>query len=158
MLSTNLLVGSKRVVNKTQEGLANKNNNKQNSGQKNVAEPEDASAELDEEEAGDTKPQIDQAATVEQAYNNMSKMLGPEAMEKMSNDAHDLLNKQEKLMKSIEGMGPLMDNANKMLEKIDNMGINVGGMMEKMSGMKGMGLDSISSMFGGKKEASKSKK
>jgi hypothetical protein len=122
MIGTNLLMSIRRLPKEGFEG----NKKTDDTG---VAP---ASAAEDETEATGAKPKLDYASTVEKAYDNLDKLLGSDALMKMGEQTQHLAERQANLMKTMEGMAPLVQKAGTMLE-----GLNVGGMgdmMEKMMG------------------------
>ena len=138
MLATNLYKGT-HWFSSRKEGFktkkhAKKHNKKEHfeSSQTNDG-VQGASEELDDEESTGRKPNLDYAATLEAAYDNLDKMLGSDAIRSMTNDTQRLAEKQKSLMGNIKKLEPLMQKAGGMLE-----GLNVeqmGGMMSKMEGM-----------------------
>lgn len=102
--------------------------------------PAPASADLDEEEAtGKPKNNIDYAATLEAAYDNLDNFLGSDAVRNMSKDTQRLAEKQKKLMENIKTLEPMMQKAGAMLEGLDSN--KIGGMIEGLQGkMKKLGV------------------
>jgi|LauGreDrversion4_1035100.scaffolds.fasta_scaffold112143_2 hypothetical protein len=87
--------------------------------------PEDAFNTSDEAfEVGRKKSKLDYASTVENAYDNLNKILGGNGMKNLTNDTQNLVNQQMQLAEAMKGMTPLMDNAKKMLEGLDMKHIN----------------------------------
>ena len=87
------------------------------------------------------KPKLDYAATLEEAYDGLEGLLGSSAINSMSKDTQRLADKQQKLMKNIENLEPMMQRAGKMLEGLQSS--KIGGMlntleksMGKLSGLK----------------------
>jgi hypothetical protein len=101
--------------------------------------PAPAPAELDEAEATGQKPKIDYASTLEQAYDNLDKLLGSDAIRSMTDDTQKLAGKQAQLMGNIKKMEPMMQKAGAMLEGMD---------MEKLTGMMG-GVSAMVEKMGG---------
>lgn len=62
---------------------------------------------------------LDYASTLEEAYDNLDKMLGSDGIKQLTTDTKDLMTKQQDLFKSMEGMAPLLQNAKSMLEGFD---------------------------------------
>ncbi len=62
---------------------------------------------------------LDYASTLEEAYDNLDKMLGSEGIKQLTTDTKDLMIKQQELFKSMEGMAPLLQNAKSMLDGFD---------------------------------------
>lgn len=76
-------------------------------------------ANLDEDDdlAG-TGNKVNYAATVENAFDNLEKILGSDGMKKMSDDTARLADKQQNLISAMKNMEPLMQNAQKMLNSL----------------------------------------
>ena len=79
-----------------------------------------------DESVGD---RIDYAATMEQAYNNLHKMLGEDGMNSITNETKKLVSQQKDLMGTLNQMAPILTNAKETLS-----GLNLGDMgdMSKM--------------------------
>ena len=125
---------------KTTEGFKQKNSRKIRERMSISSRPAPASADLDEEEAtGKQKSNVDYAATLEAAYDNLDKFLGSDAVRNMSEDTQRLAEKQKKLMENIKTLEPMMQKAGKMLEGLDST--KIGGMIEGLQGkMKKLGV------------------
>ena len=90
---------------------------------------------------------IDYAATVESAYDDLNNILGSDGIKRLTSDTQGLMKQQMELAKSMEAMTPLIEGimpmaekAQKMMESMDNNGSGLGGIMElakKLSGGKG---------------------
>ena len=144
IISTNLLIGT-RGMGKTIEGMTDGDKGKDKedgkrvlkafgSQQKDENKPlnpggsdkdaetmqplRPASAALDEEEGTGKKPKLDYAATLEAAYDNLDKMLGSDALGRMSDDTQNLIAKQQKLMENIKSIEPMMARAEGMLNQL----------------------------------------
>ena len=129
MISTNFLVMSRSAGKKMVEGMENKeedNKDKDSSSTKDDKdkEPKGADEELDGEMAGNKPSKLDEAGTVEKAYENLENFLDADGIKGMSDKTDELKAKQEKLADMIKNMQPMMDN--------------VSGIVEKMGGMNGM--------------------
>jgi hypothetical protein len=74
---------------------------------------------------------IDYATTVEQAYDNLNKMLGPDGLKGLSKETKNLVSQQQSLMKSLEGMGPIMKTAKETMSQMPNMQ-ELQGMIKQM--------------------------
>ena len=61
---------------------------------------------------------MDYAATLEAAYDNLDKMLGSDALGRMSDDTQNLIAKQQKLMDNIKSIEPMMARAEGMLSQL----------------------------------------
>lgn len=81
---------------------------------------------------------IDYAATIENAYDDLNKVLGSEGMKSLTDDTQRLMKQQMELAKSMEGLAPLVEKMMPMAEKMQ-------GMMENMD-TKGSGMSGIMEM------------
>lgn len=80
---------------------------------------------------------IDTQSTQQAAYNNLNKLIGNKGFSKMTQDTEKLMSQQENLAKAMESIGPLVQNAEKMMQ-----GLNLDrftGMLDKLNGMMGGG-------------------
>lgn len=90
--------------------------------------------EVDEDDDDDA---IDVQSTQQAAYNNLNKLIGDGGFAKMTKDTEKLMSQQENLAKAMESIGPLVQNAEKMMQ-----GLNLDkftGMLDKLNGMMGTG-------------------
>ena len=95
--------------------------------------PPRAATEEEEDEVDSTR--IDYAATMEQAYDNLNKMLGDGGMKNLTKDTKGLMDQQKELMGQLKDFAPLMEQAGSMLDKLGGMD-NLKGLMGKMGGIK----------------------
>jgi len=151
LLVTNFVIASKNF-NRIKEGLDNmkrENDKKSKKAKKDKTVKNDKKTEKnvsknekdDEEKKDDEKVgELDHAATVEAAYDQIDKLLSSDSIKNMTNDTQRLAQKQAKLMEQMQSMQPLIENASAMLEKIggsdklSGMVQNLTGMMTKFSG------------------------
>ena len=145
MISTNFLVMSRSAGRKMVEGMKNKG----------LPTTKDVSKDKKEEPKGDDdneeqimatgKPsKLDEAGTLEKAYENLENMLGSEGIEAMTGETQRLAKKQQDLAKMVKNMGPMMDNVNKMMEKMGGME----GMQDMMSNVAPL-VKGLSDITGG---------
>ena len=150
LIGTNIVFANNRIL----EGMKGKKDDKKNKkekkkkgaddeeedeegfGQRNVPSSKPAKAGADEEEE-DGVSRIDHAATMEQAYDNLNKMLGKGGMKNLTNDTKGLMNQQKDLMEQLKGFAPLMEQAGDMLDKLGGMD-NLQGLMGKLGGLNGL--------------------
>jgi hypothetical protein len=95
--------------------------------------PPRAATEEEEDEVDSTR--IDYAATMEQAYDNLNKMLGDGGMKNLTKDTKGLMDQQKELMGQLKDFAPLMEQAGSMLDKLGGMD-NLKGLMGKMGNIK----------------------
>lgn len=62
---------------------------------------------------------IDYASTLEEAYDNLDKILGGDGMKNLTKDTEKLMKRQQELFKTMETMTPMIDQAKSMLEGFD---------------------------------------
>jgi hypothetical protein len=62
---------------------------------------------------------VDQAATLENAYDNLDNILGKDGIKGLTQETQMLLNQQKDLAKTMESMAPLVKNAKEMLSGFD---------------------------------------
>lgn len=148
LLGTNIIYANNGI----REGLKNKKKKKkkkQQSGFSSIqqeipsSEPAAATEEEEDEEDGDNTKRIDHAATMEQAYDNLNKMIGKGGIKNLTKDTQNLMDQQKDLMKQLKDFAPLMNQAGNMLEKLGGMD-NLKGLMGKLTDM--------SKIVGGKKK------
>jgi uncharacterized protein YpmB len=79
---------------------------------------------------------IDYSTTLEQAYDNLEKMLGSDGLNNLSADTNKLMSQQQKLFSTVDKMLPMIDKAQGMLAGLDMDKINsLVGITEKFSGI-----------------------
>jgi len=80
---------------------------------------------------------IDYASTLEQAYDNLQKMLGPDGINGLSNETKKLVSQQKNLMQNLNEMGPVLktakDTLNTLGTQMPNLE-NLQSMMQKLTG------------------------
>tara|TARA_Y100000816_G_scaffold66489_1_gene44206 strand:- start:59 stop:796 length:738 start_codon:yes stop_codon:yes gene_type:complete len=74
----------------------------------------------DEDDDNFVSAKIKKHENMENAYNNLEKMMGPKNMSKMSNGIKGIANDQKELYKIVEKMEPLFDKVSGMLDKFSN--------------------------------------
>ena len=97
--------------------------------------PESANVKTDENfEVGRAKnggSKIDYASTIENAYDELNKVLGSDGIKSLTDDTQRLMKQQMDLAQSMNSLGP-------MVEKMMPMAKQMQGMMEGMNGSGGM--------------------
>jgi len=125
---------------KKKEGLAGKKKEKYT--QKNVPQSEPAPATESEEEEAIGK-RIDYASTMEKAYDNLSKMLGPNGLNGLSAETKKLASQQKGLLENLNNMAPVIQTARKTLDSL-------GGSMPNLENLQGL-MEKFGTIVGGKK-------
>jgi hypothetical protein len=75
---------------------------------------------------------IDAAATVEDAYDDLNKILGGDGMKSLSKDTQSLVTQQKDLTEAMKGMGPLVEQASSMMKQMGGSN-GVGSMLKKFA-------------------------
>ena len=151
ILGTNILYASSRMREGFKEGNDEKEEEKKKEEKKKEEKKEKkepmksrfassrpakaARAATEEEEDEVDSTRIDYAATMEQAYDNLNKMLGDGGMKNLTKDTKGLMDQQKELMGQLKDFAPLMEQAGSMLDKLGGMD-NLKGLMGKMGGIK----------------------
>ncbi len=86
--------------------------------------PPSSPATIDDETDDSVGERIDYAATMEQAYNNLQKMLGEDGMNSITQETKKLVSQQKDLMGTLNQMAPILNNAKETLAglNLDDMG------------------------------------
>ena len=140
MLTTNLLLGT-RMLKRNVEAMTTKRKEKKNE------EEEISTEEMSNNDVKETKPKekmqpnIDYAATLEQAYDNLDNLIGQDGIKKMGEQTERLATKQKELMQNIESMGPMLEKAGSMLnslplENLGNLQDTLNNALKKIGGSK----------------------
>jgi len=82
-------------------------------------------------------PRLDQSATLEQAYNDLEKLLSPDQMKGLSADTQKLVQQQQQLGESIKQIAPLLNTANSMMQTLGSAGAPIGKLLDKVGGLLG---------------------
>ena len=114
------------------EEAAGQQQKKKRSNEEKSSKTEDE--DIVEEDFEVKTPRIDYAATMEQAYDNLNKMLGEGGMKNLTKDTKGLMDQQKELMQQLKDFAPLMEQAGNMLDKLGGMD-NLKGLMGKMGGI-----------------------
>jgi len=114
--------------------------------QNNVPPSTPAKVGDDDESPGD---RIDYAATMEQAYDNLSQMLGEDGVKGITNETKKLVQQQKDLMGTLNTMAPVLNTAKETLESM-NMP-DMAGMADMLKSLNGKAPDLSKLMKKGKK-------
>lgn len=103
--------------------------------QKNVPKstPAPADESMEDEQIG---KRVDYAATLEHAYNNLENVLGKDGIDGLAKETQALIGQQETLMKTLNTMSPVLQNAQETIKNFDlesltkNLG-SLGNFMKK---------------------------
>jgi hypothetical protein len=149
LVSTNMIIATRIMGQKIVEGM---------SGSKKIDESgkpkrdEDKESAIENNKNGNNKngnnkekytnkSDINYAATLENAYDNLDSLIGKDGIDKMSQDTAKLVSQQNKLLKNLENMAPLLENAGKLLESMPIDGISkiqnsLGGVIGNLKGIQ----------------------
>jgi len=97
--------------------------------------PPSSPATVDDETDDSVGDRIDYAATMEQAYNNLQKMLGEDGMNSITQETKKLVSQQKDLMGTLNQMAPILNNAKETLAglNLEDMG-NMSEMLKTLQG------------------------
>ena len=97
--------------------------------------PPSSPATVDDETDDSVGERIDYAATMEQAYNNLQKMLGEDGMNSITQETKKLVSQQKDLMGTLNQMAPILNNAKETLAglNLEDMG-NMSEMLKTLQG------------------------
>ena len=97
--------------------------------------PPSSPAAVDDETDDSVGDRIDYAATMEQAYNNLQKMLGEDGMKSITQETKKLVSQQKDLMGTLNQMAPILNNAKETLTglNLEDMG-NMSEMLKSLQG------------------------
>ena len=97
--------------------------------------PSSKPAAVDGGEDEDVGKRIDYAATLEQAYDNLEKMLGSDGLKGLTDETKQLVGQQQNLMKTLENMAPVLNNAK---DTLTNMNLpNMDKVQDLMKSLQG---------------------
>ena len=128
-------------------GTEHPNEKEQNGGVVSSNVKSDESFEVGRKKSASSK--IDYAATIEDAYDELNKILGSDGIKRLTSDTQGLMKQQADLAKSMEAMTPLIqsimpmaEKAQKMMESMDAGNGSLGSVMEMAKKMSG-GLEGL---------------
>ena len=85
------------------------------------------------------KYDIDYASTIEDAYDELNKIIGGDGIKKLTGDTQNLMKQQMQLAEAMKGMGPLIEQMGPLMQ-------SVGPMIEQAKGMMGSGTNNIADL------------
>ena len=153
MLSTNLILGT-RMLKRNVEAMDNKRKEEVKEEEETPSHPfsgDSSPGKITSEQMSPNKnvkatkpkekmqPNIDYAATLEQAYDNLDNLIGQDGIKKMGEQTERLASKQKELMQNIEAMAPMLQKAGSLLESmplegLGNLQNTVNNALKKISG------------------------
>ena len=133
LVSTNMIMASRRfgIV----EGMENEKKD-----EKVAAEESNDSKKDETKEKYTNKSDINYAATVEKAYEDLDSLIGKDGIDKMTQDTAKLVEQQNKLLKNLENMAPLLENTGKLMNTLpmNGMGDIQGSIKSIVNNLKGI--------------------
>ena len=106
----------------------NTNCKKESFSKKSIPSSKPKSLNNDDEDVSEGV-RIDYAKTVEGAYDNLQNMLGKDGIKGLTNETSQLIKQQKDLMDSLKGIGPMMKEAQNMMQSLN--GLSLGGFGSK---------------------------
>jgi hypothetical protein len=85
------------------------------------------------------KYDIDYASTIEDAYDELNKIIGGDGIKKLTGDTQNLMKQQMQLAEAMKSMGPLVEQMGPLMQ-------SVGPMIEQAKGMMGSGSNNIADL------------
>lgn len=133
VLLVNLFAAGKKTAEGFKGGKEGAETMEKEKGDKKDATPKDAKTKVAEKfEVGRKKGKgsydIDYASTVEDAYDELNKIIGSDGIQRLTKDTQGLMNQQLELTKAMKDMGPMVDKIEPMMGQLQSM----------MAGMKGL--------------------
>lgn len=154
MFITNIAFASKKIregmkegiLEDEKEGTSDKKKKKRDETEEMTTLSPASVKEGEEEDAVDEGPggRIDYASTMEQAYDNLSNLIGKGGISNLSKETKSLLDQQKQLAGQLESMAPLLKDAKGLLNNMNLPNMKeLDGMMAKFGG--------LANLTGGKK-------
>ena len=143
IISTNILFagnvvkeGLETMKKKAKKGKGTGKKKKEKFTQINIPSSQPAPASEEEEDEAIGK-RIDYASTLEQAYDNLQQMLGPDGINGLSNETKNLVFQQKSLMKNLNDMAPVIKTAKETLDTMSGSMPNFNNLQKMMASFGG---------------------
>lgn len=84
------------------------------------------------------KPNLDQAGTIEAAYDNLENILGTDSIRSMTSDTQKLADRQKELVDQLKSIAPLINQTTKMISSFNmdgKLGDMIDGLTKNMSAL-----------------------
>jgi hypothetical protein len=94
---------------------------------------------------------IDYASTIEDAYDELNKIIGGDGIQKLTGDTQNLMKQQLQLAEAMKSMGPLVEQMGPLMQ-------SVGPMIDQAKGLMGSGGNNIADLAKGFTAGSNKKK
>ena len=98
------------------------------------SKPADATESEDDEAIG---KRIDYASTLEQAYDNLQQMLGPDGIKGLSKETQSLVHQQKSLIQNLNDMAPVLKTAKETLDTMSGSMPDFGNIQSLMKSFGG---------------------
>ena len=85
------------------------------------------------------KYDIDYASTIEDAYDELNKIIGGDGIKKLTGDTQNLMKQQMQLAEAMKSMGPLIEQMGPLMQ-------SVGPMLEQAKGIMGSSSNGIADL------------
>jgi hypothetical protein len=102
----------------------------------NVKDKEQSGLEVGSKKSANSK--IDHAATIEDAYDDLNKILGSDGIKNLTDDTQRLMKQQMELAKSMKEMAPIIEKMIPMTKEVKKMMNNMDSQEHEMSGLLDM--------------------
>lgn len=86
-----------------------------------------------------SKYDIDYASTIEDAYDELNKIIGGDGIKKLTGDTQNLMKQQMQLAEAMKSMGPLVEQMGPLMQ-------SVGPMLDQAKGIMGNGSNNIANL------------
>jgi len=113
------------------------NNDASNNNTSSNNKPTEESFEVGRNKKG--KSDIDYASTIEDAYDELNKIIGGDGIKKLTGDTQNLMKQQLQLAEAMKSMGPLVEQMGPLMQ-------SVGPMIEHAKGIMGTGSNNIADL------------
>jgi hypothetical protein len=145
--SGDIAVAKQNIKNKQDGDGETETETETEGGKRGEREGEPQPKKTEQFEAGRKKGQynIDYASTIEDAYDDLNKVIGGDGMKRLTDDTQRLMKQQQQLAETMKGMGPLVEKMAPMLQTAQSMLSNINGGGDGKKG--GDPLANLSSML-----------
>jgi hypothetical protein len=146
MVSTNVIVASGHMTRRVVVGMEDKKKKEGMEDKKKKEGMEDKKKKegmKDKDEGYTNKSDINYPATLEKAYDDLDSLIGKDGIDKMTTDTAKLVEQQNKLLKNLESMTPLIQQTSQLLNilPIDSMNNIQGSLGSVINNLKGLSLN-----------------
>jgi hypothetical protein len=109
------------IMNKLQSNQTSDSSNTStdNSSNKKIPTSNEESFEVGRKKT--SKYNIDYASTIENAYDDLNKIIGSDGIKNLTSDTQNLMNQQLKLAETMQGMGPLIEQMGPLMQSFGPM-------------------------------------